>query len=72
MSNALFDLGKISGETIFIDGTKIEATANKAKPHAKSAVKFKKRMKEPTCRTALAVLHRQERMAGFYNEKSVR
>ncbi len=29
MSNALFDLGKISGEMIFIDGTKIKATANK-------------------------------------------
>lgn len=29
MSNALFDLGEISGETIFIDGTKIEACANK-------------------------------------------
>ncbi len=29
MSDALFDLGEISGETIFIDGTKIEACANK-------------------------------------------
>lgn len=29
MSNILFDLGEISGETIFIDGTKIEASANK-------------------------------------------
>ena len=29
MSNALFDLGEISGKTIFIDGTKIEANANK-------------------------------------------
>lgn len=29
MSNVLFDIGKISGETIFIDGTKIEAAANK-------------------------------------------
>lgn len=29
MSNALFDLGEISGETIFIDGTKIESNANK-------------------------------------------
>ena len=29
MSNALFELGEISGETIFIDGTKIEASANK-------------------------------------------
>jgi len=29
MSNALFDLGEISGETIFIDDTKIEASANK-------------------------------------------
>lgn len=29
MSNALFDLGEISGTTIFIDGTKIEACANK-------------------------------------------
>lgn len=29
MSNALFDLGEVSGETIFIDGTKIEAGANK-------------------------------------------
>ena len=29
MSNTLFDLGEISGETIFIDGTKIEACANK-------------------------------------------
>ena len=27
--NILFDLGEISGETIFIDGTKIEANANK-------------------------------------------
>lgn len=29
MSNALFDMGEISGETIFIDGTKMEAAANK-------------------------------------------
>lgn len=29
MSNALFDLGEVSGKTIFIDGTKIEASANK-------------------------------------------
>ncbi|WP_368274918.1 transposase, partial [Enterocloster lavalensis] len=29
MSNKLFDLGEISGEAIFIDGTKIEACANK-------------------------------------------
>ena len=29
MSNALFDLGEISGKTVFIDGTKIEAAANK-------------------------------------------
>ena len=29
MSNALFDFGEISGETIFIDGTKIEASSNK-------------------------------------------
>ena len=29
MSNALFDLGEVSGETIFIDGTKIESNANK-------------------------------------------
>lgn len=29
MSNILFDLGEISGETIFIDGTKIESSANK-------------------------------------------
>ena len=29
VSNILFDLGEISGETIFIDGTKIEANANK-------------------------------------------
>ena len=29
MSNALFDLGEISGETVFIDGTKTEAAANK-------------------------------------------
>ena len=29
MSNTLFNLGEISGETIFIDGTKIEASANK-------------------------------------------
>lgn len=29
MSNTLFDVGEISGETIFIDGTKIEANANK-------------------------------------------
>lgn len=29
MSNTLFDLGEVSGETIFIDGTKIEASANK-------------------------------------------
>ena len=29
MSNQLFDLGEISGETIFIDGAKIEACANK-------------------------------------------
>jgi hypothetical protein len=29
MSNTLFDLGEVSGETIFIDGTKIEACANK-------------------------------------------
>jgi transposase len=29
MSNHLYDLGELSGETIFIDGTKIEASANK-------------------------------------------
>lgn len=29
VSNLLFDLGEISGETVFIDGTKIEANANK-------------------------------------------
>ena len=29
MSDALFDLGEISGETVSIDGTKIEADANK-------------------------------------------
>lgn len=29
MSNFLYDIGEISGETIFIDGTKIEAYANK-------------------------------------------
>ena len=29
MSNTLFALGEVSGETIFIDGTKIEANANK-------------------------------------------
>lgn len=29
MSNALHELGEVSGETIFIDGTKIEACANK-------------------------------------------
>lgn len=29
MSNRLYDLGEISGEAIFIDGTKIEASANK-------------------------------------------
>lgn len=29
MSNALFDMGEFSGETIFIDGTKIETAANK-------------------------------------------
>lgn len=29
VSKLLFDLGEISGETIFIDGTKIEANANK-------------------------------------------
>ena len=29
MSNTLFELGEISGETIFIDGTKIEACSNK-------------------------------------------
>lgn len=29
MSNTLFDLGEISGETVFIDGTKIETAANK-------------------------------------------
>ena len=29
MSNAFFDLGEISGETVFIDGTKIEAATNK-------------------------------------------
>ena len=29
MSNLLYDIGEISGETIFIDGTKIEACANK-------------------------------------------
>ena len=27
--NALFDMGEISGETIFIDGTKIEASSDK-------------------------------------------
>lgn len=29
MSNFLYDIGEISGEAIFIDGTKIEACANK-------------------------------------------
>lgn len=29
MTNFLFDIGEISGESIFIDGTKIEACANK-------------------------------------------
>lgn len=29
VSNILFDLGEISGETIFIDGTKILVNANK-------------------------------------------
>ena len=29
VSNIFFDLGEISGETIFIDGTKIEVNANK-------------------------------------------
>lgn len=29
MTSSLFDLGEISGKTIFIDGTKIEAAANK-------------------------------------------
>jgi transposase len=29
MTNKLYELGEISGETIFIDGTKIEASANK-------------------------------------------
>lgn len=29
VSNLLFDIGEVSGETIFIDGTKIEANANK-------------------------------------------
>ena len=29
MSNTLFELGEVSGETVFIDGTKIEASANK-------------------------------------------
>jgi len=29
MTDQLFDLGEISGETIFIDGTKIEASSNK-------------------------------------------
>lgn len=29
MSNFLYDLGEVSGEAIFIDGSKIEACANK-------------------------------------------
>jgi transposase len=29
MANKLYELGEISGETVFIDGTKIEASANK-------------------------------------------
>lgn len=29
MSNLLYELGEVSGQTIFIDGTKIEASANK-------------------------------------------
>lgn len=29
VSNMLYDLGKISGETIFIDKTEMEASANK-------------------------------------------
>ena len=29
MSNLLYELGEISGESIFIDGTKIETCANK-------------------------------------------
>ncbi len=45
MSNALFDLGEISGETVFIDGTKIESCANKytfvwKKPVTKQQEKF--------------------------------
>ena len=29
MSNFLYDIGELSGEAIFIDGTKIEASSNK-------------------------------------------
>ena len=29
MTNFLYEIGEISGESIFIDGTKIEACANK-------------------------------------------
>ncbi|MDE8682628.1 IS5/IS1182 family transposase, partial [Blautia schinkii] len=39
MSNTLYDLGEISGEIIFIDGTKIEASANKYTFVWKKAVK---------------------------------
>jgi len=29
MTNKLYELGEISGETVFVDGTKIKASANK-------------------------------------------
>ena len=46
VSNILFDLGEISGETIFIDGTKIEANANKYTFVWKKAVTNIKHRKE--------------------------
>ena len=46
MSNFLYDIGEISGEAIFIDGTKIEANANKYTFVWKKAVnKFYEKLK---------------------------
>ncbi len=62
MSNTLFDLGEVSGETIFIDGTKIEACANKYTFVWKKAVT--KNQEKPLLKLA-DFLAECERLYGF-------
>ena len=40
MSNLLYELGEISGESIFIDGTKIETCANKSYCRMRTALRY--------------------------------